>query len=288
MSNPEPPAAPRPASVDAVLAAMKTRLEAVARPFGDTARRIDALLAEATPFVESAQRAVEEPSLERSPVWREARSFAWLLAYRLGDQGWPAHVAAAVVPAWREASGAFGLLAAADELQALVFDGFARGREDRARVEAQKSLAESLPVAEVAPQVVLIVAAGPLDPDGARALADRASSFLLRRDARAALLDVEGLVAPSPAVLAELWSIASSARMLGVRMVVSGLRGVVGEVARGANLHDEGERRFDGLAEGVEALLRDAGVALGGPRGFGAWLRSVLGARKGRAVRASR
>jgi anti-anti-sigma regulatory factor len=283
MSQSEPPdlgpAVRPPPTTDALLAAMKTRLEAVARPFGDTVRRIDALLAEATPFVESTRRALDEGPLEASLAWREARSFVWLLAYRLGDQSWPAPVAAAVVPAWRDALGVPGPQCAADELQALMTEGFARGREDRVRSESQKSLAESLPVAEVAPQVVVIVAAGPLDPDGARALADRASAFLLRRDARAVLLDLEGLLAPSPAVLVELWSMTSAARLLGVRMVVSGVRGVVGEMVRTANLHDEGERRVETLAEGVEVLLREAGVALGGRRGFGTWLRGLLGGR---------
>jgi anti-anti-sigma regulatory factor len=167
-------------------------------------------------------------------------------------------------------------LAHADELQSLVVEAYARGREDRARTDAQRGLAEALPVAEVAPHVVVILAAGALDPDGASALADRASSYLLRRDAKAALLDIAGLVSPTAAVLAELWSIPSAARMLGVRMVVSGVSGYVGEAVRAANLHDEGESRVTTMAEGVEALLRAAGIALGGSRGFGSWLRGLL------------
>ena len=265
-------------AAEAVLAAMQGRLEAAARPFRETAKRIETLMAEATPFVESAVRAAREGPLDRSVSWRDARSFAWLLAYRLGDQGWPAPVTAAIVPAWRDAAGGGDWVnGAADEVATLLLEGYARGREDRARTDAQRGLADALPVTEIAPQVVLIVAAGALDPDGARALADRASSFLLRRDAKAALLDVEGVVAPTAAVLAELWSIPSAARMLGVRMVVSGVNGVVGEAVRTSNLHDEGERRVPTMAAGVEVLLRDAGIALGGGSGFGAWVRRLFG-----------
>jgi anti-anti-sigma regulatory factor len=185
----------------------------------------------------------------------------------------------AVVPAWRDALGTEWARAIADEVHALLLEGFARGREERARTEAQKGLADALPVAEIAPGVVVIVAAGALDPDGATALADRASSFLLRRDAKAALLDIAGLVNPSGAVLAELWAIPSSARMLGVRMFVSGVGGLVGEVVSQAHLHDEGETRVVTLADGVTQLLESANVAIGGPRGFGAWVKSLVAKR---------
>jgi hypothetical protein len=262
-----------------VLSSMKSRLESAARPFGEAGRQLATLLAEAEPFVECARVAAAEGPLERSSSWREARSMAWLLAYRLGDQEWPAHVAAAVIPAWRDAIGAPWAAAAADELVALFLDGYARGREDRVRSAAQKGLAEALPIGELAPQVVIMVAAGALDPDGARAFADRASSFMLRRDARAALLDVEGLQAPTAAVLVELWSIPSAARMLGVKMVVAGLSGVVGEAVRTSGVKEEGEVRCTTLAQGTEALLREAGIALGSRGGFGAWFRRVFSPR---------
>lgn len=261
-----------------ILAAMRSFLERVARPFGDTARRLDVLLGESAPFVEYARRALTEETPTRSTSWREARSMAWLLAYRLGDQGWPAHVVAAIVPAWRQAIGTEIDASLLDELTALMMDGYARGREDRTRTEGQKSLAAALPVVLIAPHVVLIVAAGPLDPEGARTLADRASAFMLRHDARGALLDIEGLVAPTAAVVAELWSITASARMLGVRMVVSGVRGAVGELLRNANVRNEGETRVESLTEGMDTLLQQTGVALG--QGLGSWLRQWM--RRGR------
>jgi anti-anti-sigma regulatory factor len=262
-----------------LLAKMRPALEKASRPFRDEHRSLDALMAETLPFVESAVRAGRDATPERTSSWREARSFAWLLAYRLGDQGWPGPVVSAVAPAWRDAIGTDWGRQSADELHALLLEGYARGREERARTEAQKGLAAALPVAEIAPGVVVIIAAGPLDPDGATALADRASSFLLRRDARAALLDITGVVNPSGAVLVELWAIPSSARMLGVRMVVSGVGGLVGEVVAQAHLHDEGETRVVTLADGVTKLLESANVAIGGQRGFGAWVKSLLAKR---------
>jgi hypothetical protein len=259
-----------------VMARMRPTLEKASRPFRDEARSVEALIAETLPFVESAARAARDGAPEKTPAWREARSFAWLLAYRLGDQGWPGPVVSSVAPAWRDAIGTDWARESADEVHALLLEGYARGREERARTEAQKGLAAALPVAEIAPGVVVIVAAGSLDPDGATALADRASSFLLRRDAKAALLDIGGMVNPSGAVLAELWAIPSSARMLGVRMIVSGVGGLVGETVAQAHLHDEGEMRVVTLADGVTKLLESANVAIGGPRGFGAWVKSIL------------
>ena len=267
------------AETAAVLGRMRESLDRAARPFHSGDHSVDSLLAEAEPFVECASRAARDANPERTASWREARSFAWLLAYRLGDQGWAGPVVSAVAPAWRDANEAGWTRHGADEIHALMLEGFARGREDRARSEAQKALAAALPVAEIAPGVVVIIAAGQLDPDGATAFADRASAFLLRRDARAALMDIEGLVQPSAAVLAELWAVASSARMLGVRMVVSGVSGVVGELVKQAHLHEEGEARVATLAAGVDALLNGAGVVIGGPRGVAAWLKSLVARR---------
>jgi len=272
----------RPASdTSAVMDALRVKLEHSLRPFVDANRKLDTLMAEIAPFVEGTRVALADAAPSESDAWREARSFAWLLAYRLGDQGWSASVAAAVVPAWRESFHASWTASVADEVYALMVEGYARGREDRARTEAQKGLANALPIAEVAPRVVVIVAAGALDPDGARVLSDRASAFMLRRDAKAALLDIEGLIAPTAAVLSELWAIPSAARMLGVRMVVSGVAGVVTESLNVSSVSDEGELRVPTLSKGVETLLREAGTALEGTRGFGAWLRRMVGGSAG-------
>ncbi len=278
----EPSSRATPSSVDAAIAAsMRAALSRAAHVFRDERHSIDALVAEAMPFVESAQRASMDERGAASDAWREARSFAWLLAYRLGDQAWPAPVVSAIGPAWRDAVNNEWSRALADEVQALLLEGYARGREERARTEAQKGLAAALPVAEIAPGLVLVVAAGLLDADGATALADRASSFLLRRDAKAVLLDIGGLVQPVSAVLVELWAIASSARMLGVRTIVSGVGGLLGEVVAQSHLHDEGEMRVATLAMGIEKLLDGSNVPMGGPRGFGAWVRSIFARRAG-------
>ncbi len=268
------PASADPDPDDARLDAMRDRLARSPVASLEASPRMDDLLAEVRPFVEAARRA--EATSGDSAAWGEARSLAWLFAYRMGDQGTAPLAVSAAVSAWRDVVGTDWARDAADEATALLLDGYARGREDRARTDAQRALAEALPATAVAPGAVLVVAAGPLDPDGARALADRASAVMLRADARAALLDVGGLTAPTPAVLSELWAVVSAARMLGVRMVVSGESEALSTAMEGAPLPEAATLRAPGLAAGVELLLREASAASRGSRGFTAWLRGLL------------
>ncbi|MBI5513288.1 MAG: hypothetical protein HY909_05935 [Deltaproteobacteria bacterium] len=234
--------------------------------------RVEALVAEARPFFEAAERSFQA---REAALPGDARSLAFLFAYRLGDQGYAALAPAAALAAWRGTWTDGASRDALEEVSQLVLDGYARGREDRARAEAQKALADALPVAPVAPGVVLVIAAGPLEADGARALAERAGSVMLRADARTALLDVGGLVAPTGAALAEVWGVVAAAQMLGVRCVVSGATPALGLALDEAPV-PELALRTDTLAEGFQQALREAGVGLGAPRGFASWARSLL------------
>ena len=250
----------------------------------DDPERVGSLMAEVVPCVEAALRAERNP--DNPALWAEARSLVWLFAYRMGDQKWPALAAAAVLPAWRDAVATEWSRRMADDAAPLVMDGYARGREDRLRADTQRALAESLPVSVLAPGVVLVVAAGALDADGAHALAERAGQLALHSDARGVLLDLGGLRAPDGATLAALWEVASSARMLGARVAVCGASPELKAAMESASLPDEGVLRAETLAAGFEALVREAGIALGGSSGWARWIRRVVevtaGARKGR------
>jgi hypothetical protein len=239
----------------------------------EPAGRVDALVAEARPFFEAVELAFAT-ALRTLPG--EARSLAFLFAYRLGDQGYAALAPAAALSAWRGTWPEASAREALEEVAPLVLDGYARGREDRARAEAQAALAVALPVAAVAPGVVLVIAAGPLDADGARALAERAGRVMLRADAKTALLDVSGLVAPTEGTLSEVWGVLAAAQMLGVRCVVSGATAALGGALDGAPVPELALQTVT-LAEGFQRALREAGVALGAERGFAAWVRGLLG-----------
>ncbi len=260
------------------VAAMRERLLASPLAPLEVTPRMDDLLAEIHPFVESAWRAERSP--EDAARWSEARSLLWLFAYRMGDQRANGLIVAAAVDAWCLAAVSHWVTSHQGECLGLVLDAYARGREDRVRAEALQALASALPVAAIAPGAVLAVAAGPLDPEGARSIADRASSLMLRSGARAALLDLSGLVAPTDAVVAELWHMVSAARMLGVRMVLSGEGPELTAARVGASLSDEGVYRAATLPAGVEVLLREAH---GGRRGLATWLRRSFLRRRGTA-----
>lgn len=223
---------------------------------------LDDLAAELAPFIDAVARASAD-----DPLPAEARSLAYLFAWRLGDQGHPASAAVAALLAWRDVAGTDRAQTAADLALPLLLDGYARAREDRAREAVLTGLAAALPVAEIAPGVVLVSAAGPLDADAARRLAERASPALLRVAARAVALDLTGLDAPDAGVVTELWAVIEAARLLGAHPVV------IAPPARAASIDEApvdrgGVHRVAALADAVDLVARRLGIPLVRPTGW--------------------
>ncbi|MFO0605314.1 MAG: hypothetical protein U0324_19195 [Polyangiales bacterium] len=223
---------------------------------------LDAVAAELAPFVDAASRATDD-----DPLPAEARSLAYLFAWRLGDQGLPPPAPLAALLAWRDAEGSPRARRAADLALPLLFDGYARAREDRARDAVLARLAEALPVAELAPGVALVTAAGPLDADAARRLAERASPALLRHGARALVLDLAGLADPDAGTVTELWAVVEAARLLGAAPVVVAPPAVAAVVDE-APVDRAGVRRVAALAEATEVVARELGLPLVRPAGW--------------------
>ncbi len=270
-----------PAAAEALRIAAMLRVALRAGP-GISAEgddRVEALLAELSPFVEAAARAEAAPELPA--LWQEARSLVYLFAYRLADQGYAPMALSRALTAWRDAVGSEMARQRTDEVQALLLEGFARGREDAAQSALQQSLGVHLPVGVLAPGVLLAVAAGPLAPDGARTLADRAGRELLRRDGQAALLDLTGLERPEPAVLAELWSLVSAARMLGAAMVTVGHAETVRAGLAEGTLSDAPSAVVNDFTEGVSVALGAAGLRIGAEPGLRRWIKRALGSTTG-------
>jgi len=260
-----------------VAASVRARLATGAAGLSDDPARIEALVSELVPFLEAAARAAAAP--ETPALWQEARSLVYLFAYRLADQEYTPLALASALVAWRDAVGTDVAQARCDEVQALLLDGYARGREDAQQRTLQQSLGAHLPVGTLVPGVVLAVAAGPLDPEGARSLADRAGRELLRREGRAAVLDLSGLERPEPAVLAELWSLGSAARMLGARFVTVGHAAKVRAGVAEGELAEAPHAIVDDLGEGVAAALDAAGLGVGMAHGWRRWILRALDAR---------
>jgi anti-anti-sigma regulatory factor len=240
-------------TIEPVRSAVREAIARAARPFSALAGRDGSIADELEPFIECADRAARQGEGPDGLAWREARSMAWLFAHRMGDQAIPAAVVTAGVIAWRDAVRTDSARAAFDAIAPLLVEGYARGREEHATLVGQRALAEAAPVRELEPGFLYAIAAGPMDADGAQSFADRVSRDILRRDARVVLLDVSDLEQVTPAVLAELWAVATSGRTLGARVIVAGVRGVVSEVLSTAGLHDEGELRVPLVADGMRA-----------------------------------
>lgn len=267
---------PDPVAQESQRIAARVRAQLRARPglAVEGEGRVEALVDELVPFIESAARAEANPDVPS--LWQEARSLVYLFAYRLADQGYTPLALSNALMAWRDAADTDAARAHADEVQALLLDGFARGREDAARNALQQHLGAHLPVARLAPGVVLAVAAGPLDAEGARALADRAGRELLRDEGRAALLDLSGLDDPEPAVLAALWALTSSARMLGAAVVTVGHAARVREAIAEGTLQEQPHAVVDTLAEGAARALDLAGLHLAPAHTLRRWIRHAL------------
>ncbi|MBL8600563.1 MAG: hypothetical protein JNK72_01435 [Myxococcales bacterium] len=208
-----------PSLLSPALVALGAQLEATAALVAEAPERRRAVFDEFVPFLEAAARAEAEPHVEA--LWHEARSLVYLFAYRLADQGFRALTVSAAVSAWAAKTEGLAPLRLG-EVNALVLDGYAQGREDRLKSALYEALCEDLPVLRLAPGVVLACAAAKLDPEAARALADRVGRLMLRLEAKALIFDLSGLREPSEGVFLELLSVASTARMLGVTVITVG------------------------------------------------------------------
>jgi anti-anti-sigma regulatory factor len=274
---------PHPVAEESLRIAAQVRAQLRLQPglAAEGAARVDALVDELVPFIESVARA--EASPEVPSLWQEARSLVYLFAHRLADQGYTPLALSSALTVWRDASRRDLARPHADEVQALLLDGFARGREDATRSALQRHLGAHLPVARLVPGVVLAVAAGPLDAENARALADRAGTLLLRDEGRAAVLDLSGLDDPEPAVLAALWALVSSAQMLGAAVVTVGHAVLVRAALAEGTLHEAPHAVVDTLPEAVACALDLVGLRLAPAQTLRRWIQQAL--RGGRSPR---
>ncbi len=203
---------------DATLLRVREALACSPLLAGESPERVLTLGDELRPFVESARRC---DGLAPADVrWSEARSLALLFAYRLGDQSYAPGVVAGAMLAWRDAVTP-GSAAVLDGLWPLLLDGYARGREDRARAGILARVAATATVLELAPRRWLVSGVGAVDAEGAREVVSRAASRMLRGDAEAVLLDLTLENAGDAAALLELMGLERDARSLGVRFVVA-------------------------------------------------------------------
>ena len=207
-----------PEPLEVLVARVRSSLDASTHLAGEAPDRITTLGDELRPFIEAALACADLPPTDLR--WSETRSLALLFAYRLGDQGYAPGVLSGALLAWRDAVGD-GATRVLDGLWALLLDGYARGREDRARSALQHIVAAAVAVVEVAPRRWLVSGVGALDLEGARAVSMRAAAGLLRGDGEVLLLDLATGPSCDEAALRELIGLERDATSLGVRFIVT-------------------------------------------------------------------
>jgi len=245
--------------LDALLDAVRDDLERAARVAGEDPSAFRAVAEELRPFVEAASRCAD-PRDEAAA--RELRSVAWLLAYRVGDQGLTGLTLESLLRAWRT-RGPTGAEVVLEGVRDLFTDGFARGREDRARQALLRALAGAVPLIPLGPRAFMVVLCDPLDAAGADAVAERVGATLLREGARSVMVHLHALRDPGLDVLAPLWNLASNARMLGCACVFSGAREVLTRAIAEGALTREPVTHVDDAAEAVRETLASAGAVVG-------------------------
>lgn len=260
-------------SEDSRLEPLRSELAKIARATGEDEARFLEVIEEIQPFDDAVARFCRDADESAA---RELRSVAWLLAYRVGDRGLSALALEALLRAWaahntREVSDAL------TRVRDLLTDGFARGREDRCCLEVQRRHADSLPLLTLAPGARMLVLCDPLDADGAERVADRVGAELLRSNARALLIHLLAL-SPRLDVLAPLWSLASSARMLGCACLITGARAVLQAAIDEGALPGEPVVFIDDETEAVNALVTRAGGLVGALPAPLRWMRRRRGA----------
>jgi anti-anti-sigma regulatory factor len=231
---------------------------------------IEHVAAELAPFLDAVATATDD-----DPLPREARSLVYLFAWRLGDQGLPAPAPLSAILAWRDLDGSARAQRATDLALPLVVEGYTRAREDRIRETVLTRLAATLPVVELAPEVTLVVAAGPLDTDAAQRLTARASPALLRWQTRVLVLDLTGLDAPNDGVLTELWSLVDAARLLGAATVLVATPSQSTALTE-ARLPLTDVHPVPSLAEAMETIARKLGLPLVRAQGWFGFAHGLL------------
>lgn len=245
--------------LEVLVEGLRADLVELARASTHDAEALAAISDELRPFADVASRCQLE---DDESDWRELRSVAWLFAYRAARQGMSALSLEAVVRAWRRRVGP-PAEPIAEAARDLLTDGFAKGREDLTRAQLLTALSGATPLVELAPGAALLAVSDPLDAEGADALAERVSAELLRAEVRALLLHLRGLRSPHLDVLSRLWSVASSARMLGCALVVVGCREALSSAMRDGAIPSEPASLLDDDVAAVDELLVRADVVVG-------------------------
>lgn len=190
---------------------IKTEVALEARP------AIHALL-----FGLGTDRASDASSLEH----HESLAMVTLLGRALALLGATPTPVLRVVPALLAAFRAEGAEPTAsfeDALQAVCLEGYVRGREEAIEKRVRRSHEQSVAPFTLVDGVVVLRLVGDLSADAIVATIEELGRALFRQDARACIVDLNPLAAPTPRRARAILTAEEVARTLGIRCVYVGL-----------------------------------------------------------------
>lgn len=156
----------------------------------------------------------------------------------------------------------------------VVAEAFLRAREERARDETVAAFAKAIQVTLLAPRCLTMVIGGPLAAEQVRDAVEELGRALLRNDARAAVIDVERLSDPTPAVAAELFAARDVGATVGAKIVFAAPSSALLEAARASRVAVDTLDTAPTYGEALRSALLAAGLVLR-PRSM---LRALVGA----------
>ena len=196
-------------------------------PFAEDRACAAELAREAAPIIDALLEAIARGAAADAQAveHHEALAMVLLLGRRAGALGVTPTAALAIVPALCDALASVG--AAIDSpfravLTALAMEGYVASREERVIDAAAARAVDTIAMFRVAPNCSALVLRGEHDPEQLREVVERFGRALFAADAKACIVDLAGLQAPSPQHAAEVFGADVAARMLGATCIFSG------------------------------------------------------------------
>lgn len=213
-----------------------------------------------------------------APELREALALTSLLGRRAALLGVTPTGALAIVPALIAAlSGETDRGAALSQaLIEVCIEGYVAERDEQAAERAAARAAKAIPVVEVAPGCVVVIAAGLQDAGELERVIDDVGRVLLERGARACVMDAGALEAPDPERARYLFAIHATCMMLGVECVFSRVSDAWIAAGRDAGLRTEELRVEPQLTEALRIALAACDLELRRRAGLGDVLRRMV------------
>jgi hypothetical protein len=128
----------------------------------------------------------------------------------------------ALLAAFR-AEGAEPTSAFEDALQAVCLEGYVRGREEAIEKRVRRTHEQSVAPFTLVEGVVVLRLVGDLSADAIVTIIEELGRAMFRQDARACIVDLNPLAAPTPRRARAVLTAEELARTLGVRCIYSGL-----------------------------------------------------------------